>query len=300
MATSDPLTKVVPTRRKKRRARTTLTPGRAALAHLALILLAVIMLYPVVWMVMASLRPQSEIFAGEGLIPKTWTLHNYVAGWDFFGSVTFATFYINSFIICALSVVGNVMACSLAGYAFARLNFRLKWLWFSIMVGSIMLPIHAQLIPQYIAFVKIGWVNTVLPLVVPKFLATDAFFVFLMVQFMRTLPIELEQAAMIDGASYWQRFTRIILPLCVPAIVTTSIFTFINAYNDFLGQLIYLSGLPRMTVPLALRMFVDTGGGQSDFGAMFAMATLAIGPVLGFFIASQRYLVQGVATQGFK
>ncbi len=297
---TDQATNPPPLRSKKARARTTLTPGRAALAHAGLILLAAIMLYPVVWMVMASFRPQSEIFAGSGLIPKTWTLHNYIAGWKFFGSITFSTFYINSFIICALSVVGNVLACSLAGYAFARLNFRLKWLWFSIMVGSIMLPIHAQLIPQYIAFVKIGWVNTVLPLVVPKFLATDAFFIFLMVQFMRTLPIELEQAAMIDGASYWQRFTRIILPLCVPAIVTTSIFTFINSYNDFLGQLIYLSGLSRMTVPLALRMFVDTGGGQSDFGAMFAMATLAIGPVFGFFIASQRYLVQGVATQGFK
>src|SRR5512146_2649105 len=151
MATTDQAASPTRTRRKKPRARKTLTPGRALLAHGALILLAVLMLYPVAWMVMASFRPQSEIFAGQGLIPRTWTLHNYVAGWRFFGSVTFSTFYINSFIICALAVVGNLMACSLAGYAFARLHFRLKWLWFSIMVGSIMLPIHAQLIPQYIA-----------------------------------------------------------------------------------------------------------------------------------------------------
>jgi multiple sugar transport system permease protein len=276
------------------------SPLRALGLHVALISLALVMTYPVIWMVLSSLRPQSEIFAELGIIPQTWTLENYVTGWNFFGNVTFGTFFINSFIICALSVIGNVMAACLAGYAFARLNFRWKWFWFAIMIGSIMLPIHAQLIPQYIAFVKIGWVNTILPLVVPKFLATDAFFIFLMVQFMRTLPKELEQAAMVDGASYWQRFTRIILPLCLPAIVTTSIFTFLNAYNDFLGQLIYLSGLDRMTVPLGLRMFVDSGGGQSSFGGMFAMAVLAIGPVLGFFLASQRYLVQGVATQGFK
>lgn len=277
-----------------------MTPSQVFLAHGALILLALIMTYPVVWMVLASFRPQGEIFADLGLIPTHWTLENYVTGWNFFGNVTFTTFFFNSFVICALAVVGNVLACSLAGYAFGRLEFRWKPFWFAIMIGSLMLPIHAQLIPQYIAFMKIGWVNTILPLVVPKFLATDAFYVFLMVQFMRTLPKELEQAAALDGASYWQRFTRIILPLCLPAIVTTSIFTFINTYNDFLGQLIYLSGLPRLTVPLALRLFVDLGGGQSSFGSMFAMVTLAIGPVLGFFIAAQRYLVQGIATQGFK
>ena len=150
-------------------------------------------------------------------------------------------FFINSFIICALAIIGNLISCSMAAYAFARLNFRLKWLWFSLMLGSIMLPIHAQLIPQYIFFLKIGWVNTILPLVVPKFLATDAFFVFLMVQFMRSLPPELEQAATIDGASYWQRYWRIILPLSMPALVTTAVFTFIYTYNDFFSQLIYLT-----------------------------------------------------------
>ena len=287
-----------PRKRNKRWGR--ISPFRAFLVHCGLILLALGMVYPVIWMVLASLRPQAEIFADQGLIPTNWTLENYVNGWSFFGNTTFGTFFINSFIISGLAIVGNVMAACLCGYAFARLNFKWKGFWFAIMIGSIMLPIHAQLIPQYIAFVKIGWINTILPLVVPKFLATDAFFIFLMVQFMRTLPRELEQAATVDGASYWQRFTRIILPLCVPAIVTTSIFTFINTYNDFLGQLIYLSGLERMTVPLGLRLFVDAGGGDSTFGSMFAMATLAIAPMLGFFIASQRFLVEGVATQGFK
>jgi multiple sugar transport system permease protein len=268
--------------------------------HLILIALLVVMLYPVIWMVFSSLRPEAEIFGGLGLIPTTWTLQNYVTGWTLFGDKTFGLFFVNSFIICGLAVVGNLISCSMAGYAFARLDFRLKWLWFALMLGSIMLPIHAQLIPQYIFFLSIGWVNTILPLVVPKFLATDAFFVFLMVQFMRSLPPELEQAAMIDGASYWQRYWRIILPLTMPALVTTAVFTFIFVYNDFFSQLIYLTDIDQMTVPVALRLFLDPSGGTSSFGGLFAMVLLSIGPVLGFFLASQRFLVRGIATQGFK
>jgi multiple sugar transport system permease protein len=197
-------------------------------------------------------------------------------------------------------VAGNLIACSMAAYAFARLNFKLKWLWFAAMLGTIMLPIHVQLIPQYIFFFSIGWVNTILPLVVPKFLAHDAFFIFLMVQFMRSLPPELEQAAIVDGASYWQRYWRIILPLSMPALVTTAVFTFINTYNDFFSQLIYLTDADRMTVPVALRLFLDPSGGTSSFGGLFAMVLVSIGPVLGFFLASQRLLVRGIATTGFK
>lgn len=268
--------------------------------HLLLIALLGIMLYPVIWMVLSSLRPEREIFGDMGFIPTNWTLDNYVNGWTLFGNKTFGLFFVNSFVICALAIAGNLIACSMAAYAFARLQFKLKWLWFAIMLGTIMLPIHVQLIPQYIFFLQIGWVNTILPLVVPKFLAHDAFFIFLMVQFMRSLPPELEQAAVVDGASYWQRYWRIVLPLSMPALVTTAVFTFINTYNDFFSQLIYLTDIDRLTVPVALRTFLDPSGGQSSFGGLFAMVLVAIGPVLGFFLASQRLLTKGIATQGFK
>jgi multiple sugar transport system permease protein len=268
--------------------------------HLLLIGLLVVMLYPVIWMVFSALRPEREIFGNLSFIPTNWTLENFVNGWTLFGDKTFALFFTNSLVICALAILGNLIACSMAAYAFARLEFKLKWLWFAIMLGTIMLPVHVQLIPQYIFFLQIGWVNTILPLVVPKFLAHDAFFVFLMVQFMRSLPPELEQAAVVDGASYWQRYWRIILPLTMPALVTTAVFTFINTYNDFLGQLIYLTDINRMTVPVALRLFLDPSSGQSSFGGLFAMVLVSIGPVLGFFLASQRLLTRGIATQGFK
>jgi len=268
--------------------------------HVLLIGLLFVMLYPVLWMVLSSLRPEREIFGDMGFIPRNWTLENYVRGWHLFGNKTFGSFFINSFIICFFAVVGNLIACSMAAYAFARLKFRLRPILFALMLGTIMLPIHVQLIPQYIFFLNIGWVNTILPLVVPKFLAHDAFFIFLMVQFMRSLPPELEQAAVVDGASYWQRYWRIILPLSMPALVTTAVFTFINTYNDFFSQLIYLTDLDKLTVPVALRTFLDPSGGQSSFGGLFAMIIVSIGPVLGFFIASQRLLVRGIATTGLK
>ncbi|WP_172123291.1 MULTISPECIES: carbohydrate ABC transporter permease [unclassified Devosia] len=268
--------------------------------HLVLIALLGIMLYPVIWMVFSALRPEAEIFGDMGFIPTNWTFENFVRGWNLYGNLTFTQFYINSFIICALAIVGNLLACSMAAYAFARLEFRGKWILFGIMLGTMMLPIHVQLIPQYIFFLNIGWVNTILPLIVPKFLAHDAFFIFLMVQFMRSLPSELEQAAVVDGASYWQRYWRIILPLSMPALATTAVFTFINTYNDFFSQLIYLTDTDRMTVPVALRLFLDPSSGSSSFGGLFAMVLVSIGPVLGFFLASQRLLTKGIATQGFK
>ena len=286
--------------RAHRERRANIRRFRHLLLHLVLLALLFVMIYPVIWMVLSSFRPELEIFGDMGIIPTTWTFENYVNGWNLFGKKTFGDFFINSFVICILAVVGNLIACSMAAYAFARLNFRLKWFWFAIMLGTIMLPIHVQLIPQYVFFFSVGWVNTILPLVVPKFLAHDAFFIFLMVQFMRSLPPELEQAAIVDGASYWQRYWRIILPLSMPALVTTAVFTFINTYNDFFSQLIYLTDIDRMTVPVALRLFLDPSGGTSSFGGLFAMVLVSIGPVLGFFLASQRLLVRGIATTGFK
>ena len=162
-----------------------------------------------------------------------------------------------------------------------------------------MLPFHVTVVPQYIIFNFLGWTNTFLPLVVPIFFAVDAFFIFLMVQFIRGIPVELEQAAMVDGCNRFQIFTKIILPLLAPALVTTTIFTFIWTYNDFFSQLLYLSTERRYTVSLGLRQFVDASG-QSAWGPMFAMTTLSLVPVILVFAFFQRRLVEGLATTGLK
>ncbi|MDP4511077.1 carbohydrate ABC transporter permease [Nonomuraea turcica] len=272
--------------------------GGRLVKHVLLIGFGLVMLYPLLWMISSSLKPEELIFREPGLWPSQITFENYSQGWNALKH-PFGYYLWNSAVVTALSVVANLVACSLAAYAFARLNFPLKKFWFAIMLGTIMLPHHVVIVPQYIMFSELDLINTIWPLVMPKVLATDAFFVFLMVQFIRTLPRELDEAAEIDGAGYWRIFIRVVMPLCMPALATTAIFTFIWTWNDFLSQLLYLNNPDNFTVPVALRTFLDASS-DSSWGPMFAMSIIALGPIFGFFLAGQKYLIRGVATTGLK
>lgn len=266
--------------------------------HGLLIAASVLMLYPLLWMLSASLRPEAEIFGSTSIWPSEISFEAYRRGW--FGlQESFGVFFRNSFVIAVLSVVGNVMACSLAAYAFARLKFRGRNFWFAIMLGTLMIPYHVTLIPQYVLFLNLGWVDTFLPLVVPKFLAHDAFFIFLMVQFFRGIPRELDEAAMMDGCSPWRIYWKIMLPLSMPVLATAAIFSFLWTWDDFFGPLIYLNDMRNFTVQLGLRSFVDSSS-QSDWGGLFAMSTLTLVPVFFFFLFFQRLLIEGIATTGMK
>jgi multiple sugar transport system permease protein len=268
------------------------------LLHLALIAGAVVMIYPLLWLASSSLKPSSQIFSDPGLWPSKLRLQNYADGWRG-AALPFSVFFGNSFLIAGLAVIGNVMACSLVAYAFARLNFRFKRTLFGLMLATIMLPLHATLIPQYILFHSLGWVNTILPLVVPKFLAADAFFVFLMVQFIRGIPRELDEAAAIDGAGPFRIYRSIILPLLTPALVTTAVFSFIWTYEDFLTPLVYLTDMASYTVPQGLRLFMASTG-VSAWGPMLAMSLLSLVPLFVLFFVFQRRLIEGIATTGLK
>lgn len=274
-------------------------PGRPRVfAHAGLTLFGVVMLYPLIWMLVSSFKHTSDIFSHPGLFATSYTARNYPAGWNA-NDTSFGRYIVNSLIVVTGAIAGNLLACSAAAYAFARLEFRLKKMWFALMLGTIMLPIHVVIVPQYILFSKLGWLNTYLPLIVPKLLATDAFFVFLMVQFIRSLPRDLDEAARIDGCGHFGIFFRIILPLSKPALATTAIFTFIWTWNDFFHQLVFLTDPKMYTVPVALRTFVDATS-QTPWGPVFAMSVVSLAPVFGFFIAGQRYLVRGIATTGLK
>lgn len=274
-------------------------PWVSVLLHVLLIGASIVMLYPLLWMLSASFRPSQEIFNSTSLIPSQISLEAYPRGW--FGlRVDFGTFFWNSLVISVLSVIGNVVACSLAAFAFARLQFRGRNFWFAIMLGTLMLPYHVTLIPQYVLFLNLGWVNTILPLVVPKFLAADAFFIFLMVQFFRGIPKELDEAAMMDGCSPWRIYWKIMLPLSMPVLATAAIFTFLWTWDDFFGPLIYLNDMRTYTVQLGLRSFIDSQGGQSDWAGLFAMSILSLVPVFFFFLFFQRLLIEGIATTGMK
>jgi multiple sugar transport system permease protein len=274
-------------------------PWRSALRHALLIAAAFCMLYPLLWMIGSSFKPATQIFSDPSALPTDFKLDSYINGWNAL-RVSFTTFYINSFIIAGLAVIGNLLACSLAAFAFARLEFRFKWFWFALMLGTLMLPYHVTLVPQYILFLKLGWVNSFLPLVVPKFLAVDAFFIFLMVQFFRGIPREIDEAAIMDGCGPWRIYWRIMLPLSTPVLATAAIFSFIWTYDDFLGPLIYLNDMRTWTVPLALRAFVDSSGGQSLHGELFAMSALSLVPVFIVFLAFQRLIIRGVALGALK
>ncbi|WP_026818685.1 carbohydrate ABC transporter permease [Arthrobacter castelli] len=269
--------------------------------HAVLIILSVIMIYPVLWMLFSSFKPTSEIFSSPGLIPENWTLQNYVVGWQGAGGVGFGTFFLNSFLIAGAVVVGSIFIASLTGFAFARLKFKLRKIMFALMLMSIMLPIQVTLIPQYIIFHELGWVNTFLPLIVPSFLGVSItpFFIFLMVQFIRGLPKELDEAAIIDGCSTFQVFWRVILPLSKPALITISIFAFYWTWDDFFSQLVYLSDPSKFTVSTGLNLFLSNAG-NSQWGALFAMSILSIIPVIVIFLFFQKYLVKGVSTTGMK
>lgn len=267
--------------------------------HAVLIAASICMLYPLLWMIGSSFKPETQIFTNPGALPTEFRLDSYISGWNAL-RVSFSTFYMNSFIVAGFAVVGNLLACSLAAFAFARLEFRLKKLWFALMLATLMLPYHVTLVPQYILFLKLGWVNTFLPLIVPKFLAVDAFFIFLMVQFFRGIPREIDEAAIMDGCGPWRIYWRIMLPLSTPVLATAAIFSFIWTYDDFLGPLIYLNDMRSWTVPLALRAFVDASGGQSLYGELFAMSTLSLVPVFVVFLAFQRLIIRGVALGALK
>jgi multiple sugar transport system permease protein len=285
-------------RAQARRVRERRELRRALIKHACLLLASFGMLYPLLWMVASSFKPESEIFSELAVWPRQVDLDNYSEGWYALRE-SFTGFFLNSFVIAALAVIGNLMACSLTAYAFARLEFRLKWLWFALMLGTLMLPYHVTLVPQYVLFLSLGWVDTILPLVVPKFLAVDAFFIFLMVQFFRGLPRELDEAARMDGCGPWRIYWRIILPLSTPVLATAAIFSFIWTWDDFLGPLIYLNNIANYTVPLALRAFVDSTG-LSAWGQLFAMSTLSLLPVFVFFLFFQRLIIRGVAMSAMK
>jgi multiple sugar transport system permease protein len=266
--------------------------------HAVLVIAAFVMLYPLLWLVASSIKPNALIFRDPSLIPSELDLSNYSIGWNALAH-PFTRYLLNSVVVVAGAVLGNLVSCSLAAYAFARLNFRGRRVWFAVMLMSIMLPVHVVIVPQYVLFSQLGWINTYLPLVVPKMLATDAFFIFLMVQFFRGIPRELTEAANIDGAGHGRIFFQIMLPLSMPALVTTAIFTFIWTWNDFFSQLIFLTDPDMYTVPVALRTFVDSQS-ESAWGALFADSVVSLLPVFLIFLFGQKYLVRGIATTGLK
>ncbi|NLX08156.1 MAG: carbohydrate ABC transporter permease [Chloroflexi bacterium] len=272
---------------------------KALLYHVFVGIIGLAMLYPILWMVAASFKESSEIWTNvRALLPETLRFENYTNGWKGIGGITFTTYYKNSFIYAGLGTVFQVAASAIVAYGFARVDFVGKKLWFTLMLATLMLPDQVRMIPQYIVFDRLGWINTFYPLLLPR-LGGAPFFIFMIVQFIRGIPTELDEAALIDGCSKSGIFFRIILPQLKPAIITATIFSFYWTWDDFMTPFIYLTRPELHTVSVALRSFSDPAS-ATDWGAIFAMSSLSLLPVFIIFIFFQRYLVEGIATTGLK
>ena len=272
---------------------------QAALFHGAVGLAALVMIYPLLWLVSSSLKPTDEVFRSvTNLMPSRVTFDNYINGWRGFGGITFSTFYLNSFMYVISATIINVCASAVVAYGFSRISFVGRGFWFGCMLMTLMLPQQVTIIPQFVLFANIGWLNTYLPLLLPR-IGGQAFLIFMIMQFIRGIPRDLDEAAAIDGCGKFAVFGRIILPLIQPAMITCAIFSFYWTWEEFLTPLVYLSQPKLFTVSLALRAFADPSA-NTDWGAIFAMSALSLVPVFAIFVFFQRYLVEGITTTGLK
>ena len=266
--------------------------------HVFVIAFGLLMIYPVLWMILSSFKLKSEILGNRvPFLPSTWVFENYPNGWKGSGVYTFATYFKNSLIVSGLGTFGTVLSSAMVSYALARISFRGRQFWFTCMIMTMLLPGQVLMIPQYIIWNNLGMVGTYIPLVLPKFLGWP-FFIYMMMQFIRGLPKELDEAAMIDGCNKYSIFTRIVLPLLYPSIITTIVISFYWIWDDYMGPLLYLSKPALYTVSLGIKNFADAQG--TNFGPMFAMSTLSLIPVFLLFLFFNRYLMDGVTAGSVK
>ena len=260
---------------------------------------AVVMILPFLWLLSSSLKTELAIFRyPPDWIPDPIQFSNYVDAWT---TRPFALYVRNTLVILLLNEIAVLVSASFCAYGFARIDFPGRNVWFAILLATVMLPGIVTMIPQFVIFSRIGWVNTILPLTVPFFFGGGAFNIFLLRQFFRTLPAELADAAYIDGASEITIYWRIMLPLAKPALATIAIFTFIGTWNDFMGPLLYLAKDPnKFTVALGLAMFRTAFAGRTRWDLLMAASTMMIVPVILVFFVAQRYFIQGIAISGLK
>lgn len=287
-------------RRKRKRMQDIKKGVRFTLSHLLLIAGALLMIFPLLWLISSSFKLDNEIFARDfSFIPRTFTLDNFRKGWNANPQYSFLHFFLNTLCLVAGVAAGNIVSCSLTAFAIARLHFPGKKLVFSIIILTLMLPGQVTLIPKYLIFSGLGWLSTYLPFIVPAFMGTQSFFIYMMVQFMRGIPGELDESARMDGCSSLRIYASIILPLSKPSLCSVAIFSFIWTWNDFLSQLIYLSEVRTYTVSLILNSLVDATS-KSSWGSLMALTLISILPCVLLYFLMQKYFVEGIATSGLK
>ena len=265
--------------------------------YLILIFAAVVCLFPFIWMISTSFKPMSDIYKmPPTLIPEKITVENFVEGWK---GASFQVYFKNTAIITFLATIGTVLSSSVVAYGFARFQSRMSKFLFMVLLGTMMLPTQVTLIPQYLLYYKMGMLDTFWPLIIPSWLGGGAFNIFLFIQFFRTLPKELDEAAKIDGANSFQVFARILLPSVKPVMLAVLVMALVYNWNDFFNPLIYLNSNEKFTIAIGLQFFKGSQG-NVQIGQMMSMALISLLPVLVIFATCQKYFIQGIKMSGLK
>ena len=264
-----------------------------------LVVLGFVMIYPLLWLMGSAFKVNEDIFAGVSIFPTNATLSGFVNGWRGTGQYTFARFFLNTFSMVIPTVLGTVVSSFFVAYGFARFEFRFKKVLFMLMLATLMLPNELIIIPRYIMFINFGWLNSYLPIIVPAMFATYPFFVFMIIQFLRGIPRELDESAVIDGCNSFSILARILIPLSKPVIFSAMIFQFVWRWNDFFNPLIFIDSVRKYPLSLALRMAIDVTD-MINWNNIMAMSVLSILPPMLLFFFSQKYFVEGITTTGLK
>ncbi|MBD1382479.1 carbohydrate ABC transporter permease [Metabacillus arenae] len=264
-----------------------------------LTLFSLVMFYPFLHMLSATFKSNEEIFSGIGLIPNEFSFSGFINGWAGMGDNTFGVFLMNSFKLVIPTVIFTIISSVVVAYGFARFNFPLKKLLFTIMLATLMLPQAVVIVPRYLLFNKLGWLDTYLPFYMPAIFATFPFFTYMLIQFIRGIPKELDEAATLDGCNSFTILTRIHLPLLKPAMFSVGIFQFIWVWNDFFNPLIYINSVDKYPLALGLRLFMDAEG-SIVWNEVMAMSIVTIIPCVLLFFFAQRYFVEGISSSGLK
>jgi len=273
---------------------------RRVILYVVTISLSLLFMFPFLWTVSSSLKTVGDILAyPPTLLPSVIQWQNYLVAWE---QASFGIYAQNSVIVTSLSLIGTVSSSFFVAYGFARFRFPLRGFLFTVVLSTMLLPYEVTLIPIFLLFRTVGWVDTWLPLIVPSYFGGGAFNIFLFRQFIMTIPYELDEAALIDGASRVRILWNIIVPSAKPALATVGVLAFIGAWNDFMGPLIFLNSQEKFTVSLglyALRNYVGEPGEPKDH-LLMAGAVMATIPIVILFFVAQKYFVQGIVTTGLK
>lgn len=263
------------------------------------IVLGFIMIYPLIWMLFASFKTNNEIFGSLKLLPESFSIQSFINGWESVGDLSYGTFFLNTFKLVIPTTLFTVISSTLVAYGFTRFEFRGKKILFAILISTLMLPNAVIIIPRYTIFRSLHALDSYWPFYITAIFACYPFFTYMMIQFMRGLPMELDESAYMDGCGTFRVLYSILLPLLKPAMFSAGLFQFLWTYNDYFNSLIYINTVKKFTISLALRLSIDADT-MVQWNEVMAMACVAVTPVILLFFVAQKYFVEGISTTGLK